>query len=137
MSAQQPPAPASSKAGLTVVCLCAGWCTACREFAPIFATLRQSHAHTHTQDRLLWIDIEDQPDVLGELDITTFPTLVIAAAGGALHFGGAAPPQQAVVARLIDAARRGPMLGNIDDELRAQYQHVITAVGQENRHGVE
>lgn len=126
MNTVQPTAVAGNETGLTVICLCAGWCTACREFTPVFESLCRSQVH----DRLLWVDIEDQPEVAGDLDITTFPTLVIAGADGALLFGGAALPQQGVVARLIEAARRAALLGDIDADLRAQYEHVIAAARQ-------
>jgi len=56
-----------------VACLCAGWCGACREYRQGFMDLANSHPDVH----FIWIDIEDQADVVGDLDIDNFPTLLI------------------------------------------------------------
>jgi thiol-disulfide isomerase/thioredoxin len=107
---------------LTVICLCADWCTACREFAPAFAALR----HAHPGDHFRWVDIEDEPELLGELDITTFPTLLIASAAG-LQFAGGVLPQPSVVERLIGAARSGAGAVGVADALLLQYRQVLAA----------
>lgn len=56
-----------------VACLCAAWCGACREFRPGFNELADRYPDVH----FVWIDIEDQADVVGELDVDNFPTLLI------------------------------------------------------------
>ena len=62
-----------SNAHGAVVCLCADWCGTCREFAPGFAQA----ALARPELVFRWIDIEDEADAIGDLDIETFPTLVI------------------------------------------------------------
>ena len=48
-----------------------------------------------------WVDIEDEADLLGELDIETFPTLVVSDRHGALRFAGAITPQPEALQRLL------------------------------------
>ena len=92
---------------LLVACLCAEWCGACRAFAADFAAV----AHAWPAARFVWIDIEDHPEVLGDDDIETFPTLMIADAHGAAFYGAIEPRQstlQALVAQTRDATTGRP-----------------------------
>jgi thiol-disulfide isomerase/thioredoxin len=114
-------AAAPGDAALTVICLCADWCAVCREFAPIFEALAAAHGGDHFR----WVDIEDEPELLGDLDITTFPTLIVARAGG-LRFAGAVLAQRPVIARLLESARRGD--DAVAPALRTTYQAVHDAV---------
>lgn len=59
--------------GWVVACLCAAWCGSCREYFANFTTL----AKRHPQVQFAWIDIEDQADLIGDLDVDNFPTLLI------------------------------------------------------------
>lgn len=56
-----------------VACLCAAWCDVCKTYRPKFEAL----AEQHPDMLFLWIDIEDQADLVGDLDIENFPTLLI------------------------------------------------------------
>lgn len=87
-------AAASADPVLDVVCLCAAWCGTCGEYESTFAELQRS-APGH---RYRWIDIEDEADLVGDIDVETFPTLVIAAQGRVLFAGPVLP-------RLGDAQR--------------------------------
>ena len=89
-------ASAPNAAG-AVICLCAAWCGTCREFQPLF----DQAATAHPRLAFRWLDVEDEADALGELDIETFPTLVIGGADGALRFAGPVPPQPGQLARLL------------------------------------
>lgn len=85
-------------APLTVTCLCADWCGACREFRPLFDVLAASlPAH-----RWVWVDVEDEADTVGDLDIETFPTLVVGCAD-TLLFAGPVLPRVADCQRLIES----------------------------------
>ena len=85
------PAPGAPK-DWTVICLCAEWCDTCREYRRAFEARAQAAG-----DALhLWVDIEDEADHLGELDIETFPTLLLLQ-GGAVRFFGAVLPQTDVI----------------------------------------
>lgn len=53
--------------------------------------------------RLRWVDIEDEADLLGEVDIETFPTLLLLDAQG-VRFFGPLTPQPETLRRLLRAA---------------------------------
>jgi len=59
--------------GWVVACLCAAWCGSCREYFTNFTALAQRHP----QLQFAWIDIEDQAELIGDLDVDNFPTLLI------------------------------------------------------------
>jgi len=71
-----------------VICLCAAWCGTCRAFEPGF---RQA-ALAHPGLAFRWLDVEDEADALGDLDIETFPSLVIGAAAAGTDRPPAAQP---------------------------------------------
>ena len=78
------------------VCLCAAWCGTCGIYRPLFDEL----ARAHPAGRFEWVDIEDESDIAGDLDVETFPTLLIADGERAL-FLGPLLPQAPVLARLL------------------------------------
>ena len=57
----------------TVACLCAAWCGTCESYRATFDEL----AARHPDKFFIWIDIEDHADVVGDLDVENFPTLLI------------------------------------------------------------
>ena len=54
-----------------VSCLCAEWCDTCVAYRPGFLELRQKF----TQAEFRWIDIEDEADEVGDLEVENFPTI--------------------------------------------------------------
>ena len=56
-----------------VACLCAAWCGTCVSYRATFEDL----ASRHPDKFFVWIDIEDHADVVGDLDVENFPTLLI------------------------------------------------------------
>jgi thiol-disulfide isomerase/thioredoxin len=86
---------AQTRSSAAVICLCAAWCSTCREYAPLFEQV----AAAHPQLAFRWVDIEDEADALGDLDIDTFPTLVVGA--GAVQFAGPVLPQAGQIERLL------------------------------------
>jgi thiol-disulfide isomerase/thioredoxin len=87
-------------ATILVCCLCAEWCSSCREYRRTFLEVEQEFPDV----RFLWIDVEDQSELMGEIDIENFPTLLIVA-GERPCFFGPLTPQRDVLARLVDAHR--------------------------------
>lgn len=81
-----------------VACLCAAWCGTCNQYRSTFDTL----ARRHPDKRFVWIDIEDQADVVGDLDVENFPTLLIQR-GDAVAFFGPVLPDLQLADRLISA----------------------------------
>jgi thioredoxin 1 len=93
-----------------VVCLCAAWCDVCSHYQPGFEQLASRHPDKH----FVWIDIEDQADVVGDLDVENFPTLLIQRADTVAFFGTVQPePQQADRLLLAQTAKT-------DAELQAE-----------------
>lgn len=60
-------------AGLWVICLCAEWCHICRQMQSALADDRRLSSVV----RWLWVDIEEHADLLGDLEVQTFPTYLI------------------------------------------------------------
>lgn len=81
-----------------VACLCAGWCGTCTGYRATFDAL----AARHPDKLFLWIDIEDQADAVGELDIENFPTLLIQQHGQVAFFGTVLP-DPGLAHRLVQA----------------------------------
>jgi thioredoxin 1 len=103
----------------TVACLCAGWCGTCTTYRATFEQMAQRHPDKH----FVWIDIEDQSDVVGDLDVENFPTLLIQR-GDTVAFFGTVLPDAALAERLVAS-----QLAHSDDELARQ------AAGSEERRG--
>ncbi len=72
-----------------VACLCAAWCGTCGEFRERFAQLAQRFPDW----QFVWIDVEDQAAVVGELDIDNFPTLLVQRQDSVRFFGTILPDQ--------------------------------------------
>jgi thioredoxin 1 len=81
-----------------VACLCAAWCGTCSSYRATFEAL----AERHPDKLFIWIDIEDQAEVVGELDVENFPTLLVQRADTVAFFGTVLP-DPAVAERLVQA----------------------------------
>jgi thiol-disulfide isomerase/thioredoxin len=99
MNRETPLAPASA----LVVCLCADWCGTCRDYQSRFAGMQDKFP----QAKFLWIDVEDEADLLHPIDVEDFPTLLLAA-GGEPRFFGAVTPQPEMLERLIRSKIEDP-----------------------------
>lgn len=97
-----PPSPAAATPeGWWAVCLCAAWCGTCGIYRPLFNEL----ARAHPDVRFEWVDIEDESDLAGDLDVETFPTLLIADGQRAVPGSAAAPGARAGAAAGQPAGR--------------------------------
>lgn len=76
-----------AKQDFLVICLCAEWCGTCRDYRAGFDSLASQFPDT----RFGWMDIEDQADDLGDLDIENFPTIFIQRGESVLFFGTMLP----------------------------------------------
>jgi thioredoxin 1 len=81
-----------------VACLCAAWCDVCRQYRPAFEAL----AARHPDKRFVWIDVEDEADIVGDFDVDNFPTLLIQR-GDAVAFFGTVLPDAGQAHRLVQA----------------------------------
>jgi len=98
------PNEAATPLRLTVACLCAQWCGTCRDYRADFE--RAVQAQTGADIDGVWIDIEDEAELVGAIDVENFPTLLIARGGEALFFG-AVTPHLSTLTRLVQAAVAG------------------------------
>jgi thioredoxin 1 len=90
-----------------VICLCAAWCGTCRDWEATFAEAAAAHPHA----RFRWVDIEDEADTIGDVDVETFPTVLIAHAGRPLFFGPVLPSGGQLV-RLLQSLLQAPHAGH-------------------------
>jgi len=79
-----------------VSCLCAEWCDTCVDYRPGFLALAQKFP----QAEFRWIDIEDQADEVGDLEVENFPTIRVMR-GSEVLFHGAQLPIHAHLERLL------------------------------------
>jgi thioredoxin 1 len=85
-----------------LACLCAAWCRLCDDYAKVIADVKADPAWRDADLHWHWIDIEDEADLVGDFDVETFPTWVIADARG-VRFAGPLEPQPDTLRRLLRA----------------------------------
>lgn len=105
-----------------VVCLCAQWCKVCRGLREDFDALAAASPNM----RFAWVDVEDEEALVGDMDIETFPTLVMGS-GTQLRFAGPVQPQAAVIARLMAGLLGGEGVALDDDEALAVLRRVMAS----------
>lgn len=80
-----------------VSCLCAAWCDTCTEYRAGFLALAERFPHA----KFRWIDIEDEADEVGDLEVENFPTIRVTR-DDAVLFHGALLPMHAHLERLLE-----------------------------------
>jgi len=107
-----PTSPHAPEHSILVACLCANWCGTCREYQPLFEQLQAKFPGV----RFLWIDVEDEADLVDPIEVENFPTLLIATQSQALFFGTITPHlatlQRLIQSQLGDSAR--PLAPSVD-----------------------
>ena len=81
----------------TVSCLCAEWCDTCGAYRPGFL----ARAQRFPQARFRWLDIEDQADEVGDLEVENFPTIRVTR-GEEVLFHGTLLPMHEHLKRLLE-----------------------------------
>ena len=99
---------------LVVVSFCAAWCDTCGEFRAAYERI----AAARPDMRFVWLDIEDDSAVAGDINVENFPTLAVYRGTTPLHFG-VSLPQEGTVARLIDALSERTEGAEVPDSVRA------------------
>jgi thioredoxin 1 len=85
------------EAEFLVACLCAAWCGTCRDYRAGFEALQLRFPDVG----FVWVDVEDQAEIVDELDVENFPMLVIQRNSDVL-FCGTMLPQHHLLQRLIE-----------------------------------
>ena len=83
-----------------VICYCAAWCDTCKEYEPKLEAL----SSRHPEICVVWVDIEDHPELVGDEDVENFPTILIQT-GDTVRFMGTVLPHIEQLDRLIQAMR--------------------------------
>jgi thioredoxin reductase (NADPH) len=96
--AVSPPIDVFGARPLLVVGLCAAWCNTCGAFEAAFTAL----AARHDDATFAWLDIEDDADIAGDIDVENFPTIAVFRDARLVLFGTSLP-HAAVVSRLLDS----------------------------------
>ena len=118
------PSSTDTAPAILVAGLCAQWCGTCREYQPLFDQQATAFAG---QAQFAWVDVEDHDEVLGNLDVENFPTLLIARGDEVLFYGVVTPHMQ-TLARLVQTALDGDMKTVSDPELAGLPQRVRSAL---------
>lgn len=85
---------------IDVACLCAAWCRLCDEYACVVEQVSAEFARDGVALRWHWIDIEDEAELLGDLDVETFPTVIVIDPVG-VRFAGPLTPQADTLSRIL------------------------------------
>ena len=81
-----------------VACLCAAWCGTCRDYREGFQALAERFPNA----RFLWLDVEDDADILDDYDVENFPTLLIQRHDSVLFFGPMLPHHE-ILQRTVES----------------------------------
>lgn len=79
-----------------VACLCAQWCGVCRDYTGVFAQVRERFPDM----RFVWVDVEDQADMVDPIEVDNFPTVLVASAAEPRFFGPLTP-QAGTLERIV------------------------------------
>jgi thioredoxin 1 len=96
-----------------VVCLCAEWCGTCRDYRAPLRTV----AAEFTRDAFAWIDVEDESELAGDIDIETFPTLLVLNGAQLLFYGPVLPDAEGLRRLLRALEQNGPQPTALDAEV--------------------
>lgn len=103
-----------------VVCLCAEWCGTCRDYRePLRAA-----AVEHPDHAFAWIDIEDDAELAGDLDIETFPTLLVLNGHQVMFYGPVLPGGESLKRLLRALEENGPQPTALDPAVTGLVQRL-------------
>lgn len=111
---------------LTVLCLCAEWCRTCGDFRGVFDEVSRARG----SDRFTWVDVETHDELLLRLDIEieTFPTLLILDVQRKVCFAGPVTPFAETVRRLCRSSDEGTIVDPPPSALVLRAQELVDAL---------
>jgi len=92
---------------INVLFLCAEWCGVCRDLRGMFEELSAIHPSVHWT----WVDVEDHSEIFDDLELDTFPSLLVMLNKRPWFFGSIEPRKEVVlriVTEILDSP--APML---------------------------
>ena len=109
---------------LLVACLCAQWCRTCDAYHDTLVATRDAMrlGHPDAALRFVWVDIEDESELVGDLDIEDFPTILLARGDRVLFFGPVMPHAQTLdrlVRSALDTELPAPTAAALAPDVRA------------------
>jgi thioredoxin 1 len=90
---------------VVVSCLCAEWCDTCVQYRPGFLELAKKFPNADFR----WVDIEDQAEEVGDLEVENFPTIRVTREQGGneqVLFHGTQLPIHTHLERLLEELLR-------------------------------
>lgn len=115
-----------ARTSLTVYCLCAAWCRTCVAYAEIFQSCAIAGVN---RAEWVWVDIEDEAEVVGEIEVENFPCLLLVDERH-VYFFGPVRPQATVLERLFEKCASGQAAPVLNREVDALSQRLL---GLKNR----
>ena len=112
--------PALPTPSLLVACLCAQWCGTCRDYQALFDQLQTEFP----QAQFVWVDIEDQADLVDPVEVENFPTLLVVADGQARFFGTLLPHID-TLRRILQTQLSAERAATVDAEAQALAQRLL------------
>ena len=91
-------APPADDSPFLVVALCAAWCDTRGQFREAFERIAAADA----RGTYVWLDIEDDSALAGDIDVENFPTLAVFREGEPLFYG-VTLPQEGLVQRTLES----------------------------------
>ncbi|QTN30508.1 thioredoxin family protein [Rhodoferax sp. AJA081-3] len=82
---------------MLVACLCADWCGTCRDYQTKFEQLQAQFPGV----RFVWIDVEDESELVDPIEVENFPTLLMASRER-VYFFGTVLPHLETLQRLVE-----------------------------------
>jgi thioredoxin 1 len=119
----QTPAP-KPDAAWTVVCRCAEWCGTCRDYRSAF----EARARERSDAAHVWLDIEDDADWLGDLDVEMLPTLLVLHGDQPMFFGPVLPHMDVVDRTLRALAQHGGTRDPVPAEHREAVDRIVERI---------
>jgi thiol-disulfide isomerase/thioredoxin len=115
-----PPSDSDPKA--LVACLCAQWCLTCGSYRGVFDAL----AAEMPEVRFVWVDIEDEADLVDPIEVENFPTLLIGAATEVRFFGTVMPHAETLKRMVQTQLEPGGRAAAADPDVAALLQRLLT-----------